>query len=72
MRTPRGPRGEGAWWPRRSGSNPLGAPELHHFTPGRFHKVPDGLSRLPATHLNRLPPDARGRAAVPSEGGEPT
>jgi hypothetical protein len=36
--------------------------------PGRFHKVPDGLSRLPATQLNRLPPDARGRAAVPSEG----
>jgi hypothetical protein len=39
--------------------------------PGRFHKVLDGLSRLPATHLNRLPPDARGRAAVPPEGENP-
>jgi hypothetical protein len=41
--------------------------------PGRFHKVPDGLSRLPATHSNRLPPDARRRihAAVPSEGENP-
>jgi hypothetical protein len=39
--------------------------------PGRFHKVPDGLSRLLATHLNRLPPDARGRAAGPSERDNP-
>jgi hypothetical protein len=36
-----------------------------------FHKVPDGLSRLPAIHLNRLPTNAQGRAVVPSEGGNP-
>jgi hypothetical protein len=35
---------------------------------GRFHKVPDGLLRLPATHLNQLPSDARGRAAAPFKG----
>jgi hypothetical protein len=40
--------------------------------PGRFHKVPDGLSRLPATHLKRPPPDARGRASVQTEGRYPT
>jgi hypothetical protein len=38
----------------------------------RFHKVPDGVSRLSATHLKRPPPDARGRASVPTEGGYPT
>jgi hypothetical protein len=40
--------------------------------PGRFHKVPDKLSRRPATHLRRSPPDAQGRASVATEGGYPT
>jgi hypothetical protein len=39
---------------------------------GRFHKVPDGLSHLPATHLKRPLPDARGRASVQTEGEHPT
>ena len=45
-----------------------------HFTfdvehrPGRFHKVPDALSRLPARHLKRTPPDAPGPLAVRPNG----
>jgi hypothetical protein len=42
------------------------------YRPRRFHKVPDGLLRLPATHLNRLPLDAQGRASIQTEGEIPT
>jgi hypothetical protein len=40
--------------------------------PGGFHKVLDGLSRLPATHLKPPIPGARGRARGQTEGEYPT